>query len=196
MPKKHFPEGSTGSTDLIALLRGVVEKLNHQPDVVKGGLYHTLSGAMQDRITTFGVVNVSGFVLLMQELGLLRHRGAAKAVVWQVICLTFFDEVVSQAWLDRAQARLVKHVEMTETLRVLRERVAELEKKDVPTKAVGVKSVDEIAEMVVAIERLQEKNVEQGRRIVELEAVIASHENVDHDAALAAAIKRARERLS
>ena len=195
MAKKYVTEG--GAQDIETTLRSAVEMLNAEPDIKKGGLYHTLEGAMQERFVKLGIMNVPEFVLLMQELGLLRHRGGGRMVVWQVICLTFFDEVVSPPWLSRAQACVAKRVEMNETLRdlrALRERVTELETTSKDVDVVGTQSLDEIANMVVKIEQLEVTNSKQAERITTLEAEIAKQKSVDYDGALAEAIKRARER--
>lgn len=195
MAKKYVTEG--GAQDIETTLRSAVEMLNAEPDIKKGGLYHTLEGAMQERFVKLGIMNVPEFVLLMQELGLLRHRGGGRMVVWQVICLTFFDEVVSPPWLSRAQACVAKRVEMNEALRdlrALRERVTELETTSKDVDVVGTQSLDEIANMVVKIEQLEVTNSKQAERITTLEAEIAKQKSVDYDGALAEAIKRARER--
>ena len=195
MAKKYVTEG--GAQDIETTLRSAVEMLNAEPDIKKGGLYHTLEGAMQERFVKLGIMNVPEFVLLMQELGLLRHRGGGRMVVWQVICRTFFDEVVSPPWLSRAQACVAKRVEMNETLRdlrALRERVTELETTSKDVDVVGTQSLDEIADMVVRIESLETTLRVRDERIAELERELDKRSNVNHDAALAAAIKRARER--
>ncbi len=189
---KYVTEG--GDQDIETTLRSAVAMLNAERDIKKGGLYHTLEGAMQERFVKLGIMNVPEFVLLMQELGLLRHRGGGRMVIWQVICLTFFDEVVSPPWLLRAQACLAKRIEQNESIRALRERVTELETTSKDVDVVGTQSLDEIADMVVKIEQLETKNSKQAERITTLEAEIAKQKSVDYDGALAEAIKRARER--
>lgn len=189
---KYVTEG--GDQDIETTLRSAVAMLNAERDIKKGGMYHTLEGAMQERFVKLGIMNVPEFVLLMQELGLLRHRGGGRMVVWQVICLTFFDEVVSPPWLLRAQACLAKRIEQNESIRALRERVTELEMTGKGADVVGAQSLDEIAEMVVRIESLETTLHVRDERIAELERELDKRSNVNHDAALAAAIKRARER--
>ena len=195
MSKKYLPEGYS-SKGLLALLRDVIEKLNKQSDIKRGGLYHTLSGAMQDRITGMGVINIPEFVLLMQELGLMRHRGGGKNVVWQVVCSTFFDEIVTDVWIVRAQLCLAKRTEVNETIRALREQVKELEAKSAAPFPGSLKSIDEIADMVVTIEKLQESLESERVKVVELESKLDTQLSIDYDAVLAAAIKRARERAA
>lgn len=195
MAKKFLPNETT---DLVSVLRSVVVGLNKQPDVGRGGLYHTLPGAMNDRVSAMGVVNVAHFILLMQELGLLRKWGGGSAVVWQVVCITFFDEIVTPMWLERAQACLAKHIETTDTLRSLREQVAaaEDERTARDENPVGAKSIEEIADMVVTIERLEAALAERDTEVATLKQKLEERPKFDADAALAAAIKRARERMA
>ena len=193
MSKKYLTEGYA-SSGLITLLRDVVEKLNKQIDIKKGGLYHTLTGAMQDRVMGMGIINIPEFVLLMQELGLMRHRGGGKNVVWQVVCSTFFDEIVTDVWIVRAQLCLAKRTEANDIIRALREQVKELEAKSATTVSSRSKSIDEIADMVVTIEKLQESLESERVKVVELESKLDTQLSIDYDAVLAAAIKRARER--
>ncbi len=197
MAKKYLLEGGEGS-DLVTTLRTVVTMLNAEPDIQKGGLYHTLPGAMQDRVVKAGIMNIPEFVLLMQEIGLLRHRGGGRVIIWQVVCVTFFDEIISPPWLERAQACLAKRVESLTEARMLRERISELQAQTHgPVQSAGcLKSIDEIAEMVVAIETLKETVASRDVQIASLQADLAKCASVDHDAALAAAIKRARSRAT
>lgn len=195
MKRKFLSEGV--ELELVTLLRLVVGKLNLLPELVRGGLFHTLSKvSMNERLIALGFTNVPHLLLLMQEIGLLRKWGGGGNTVWQVVCVTFFDEVVTPMWLERAQARLEKHVESTESLRVLREQVEALDTAKAAAPVVGLKSLDEIAIMVVELERLQKTVVEQTARIASLESELAARTSIDPDAALAAAIKRARERTN
>ncbi len=191
--KKFLP---SEETNLATLLRHVVELLNKQVDIVRGGLYHTLPGSMNDRVSVMGAVNVAHFILLMQEIGLLRKWGGGGTTVWQVICITFFDEVMHAEWFERSQLRLQKHIETTDSLRTLRLRVTELETRGDSPASVGMKSLEEIATMVVELETFQKKAKEQAARIADLERELAQRASIDSDAMLAAAIKRARERVT
>lgn len=195
MAKKYLPEGSSDQA-IATTLKNAVVMLNREPDIQKGGLYHTLTGAMQERFAKLGIINVPEFVLLMQELGLLRHRGGGKTVTWQVICVTFFEEIISPPWLERAQACLVSRAEMNKSIRVLRDQVVNLETKHKNTPVGGGKSFEEIAEMVVTIERLEADLCLRNERVSQLEKELAQQEVVDYDAILAAAIKRVRERTA
>lgn len=193
MGKKYFPN-SEG--DLTSLLRSAVKSLNEQPDIERGGLYHTLKGSMNNRVMAArSIINVPHFILLMQELGLLRRWGGGTTTVWQVICLTFFDEVVTPVWLERAQANLDKHVETMESLRLLRERVTKLEGQG-SVAPVGSRSLDEIATMVIELEKLREAVGSRDQEIVSLRRELEEQSKVNPDAALAAAIRRARERTT
>lgn len=190
MAKKFM---SSGEADLVTVLRKVVTVLNEQADIVRGGLFHTLPGAMNDRVEQMGVLNVPHIILLMQELGLLRRWGGGGATVWQVLCITFFEEVMVGAWVERAEMCLQKHIETTDSLRILKARVATLEASPAP--AVGTQSIDEIATMVVQLEGLQRDLAARDEQIANLERVLTERPVFDPDAALAAAIKRVRERL-
>jgi hypothetical protein len=185
------------SSELLANLRRIVAILNETKDLVKGGMYHTISGAMQSRLEEMGLVSIPWLMLLAQEIGILRYFGGSKPGVWQVICITFFDEIVTPPWLERAYLRVEKHKEETRTLHALREQVTLLEARgasssdSVPT---GGKSLDEIASMVVKIEQLEAGSVSKDERIASLEQELAKQKSVDYDSALAEAIKRARGR--
>jgi len=177
---------------LVEILRKVVGLLNKQTDIVRGSVFHTLSGSMNDRIAQMGVVNVAHFVLLMQELGLLRKWGGGAATVWQVIEAKLFDEVVAPEWLERAQVCLQKHMDATEELRLLKAHISALKGASSPGTPVGEKSLIEIGALVVEVEGLRAQLATSERRAAELERVLAEQPTFDADAALALAIKRAR----
>jgi hypothetical protein len=178
--------------DLLALLRQVVEKLNVAPSVERGGLYHTLRVPLSEYVATLGYTNVPHLLLLMQEIGLLRKWGGGGATVWQVLCITFFDEVVKPVWLERACACLDKRIEMQDEIRVLRAHAT----GDTPSSPVGTKSLEEIATIVVELEELRRVTTGQKTEIAELRCKLEEQSKVDPDAALAAAIRRARERVT
>lgn len=182
------------SVELLDTLRRIVTTLNESKDLVKGGMYHTIPGAMQNRLEEMSLVSIPWLMLLAQELGVLRYFGGGKSSVWQVICVTFFDEVVSPPWLERAYLRVEKHKEDTRSLHGLRERVTALE---APIRSAevtpGQKSLDEIAEMVVRIEELEAEVGKLELLSNSLKQEIASRPIVDLDAALASAIKKVRE---
>lgn len=184
---KFASEGS-----LVEILRKAVALLNQQADIVRGVLYHTLPGSMNDRVATMGVVNVAHFVLLLQELGLLRKWGGGTVVVWQVVEMKFFDEVVAPEWLERAQVCLQKHMDTTEDLRLLKARISALEGASNPGTSVGEKSLIEIGALVVELEGLRTQLATSECRVAELERALAERPAFDADAALALAIKRAR----
>ena len=81
---------------------------------------------------------------------------------------------------------------------MLRERISELQAETQGSvQGTGcLKSIDEIAEMVVAIETLSETVTSRDVQVASLQAELAKCASVDHDAALAAAIKRARSRAT
>ncbi len=188
---------SKESSEVLSTLRRIVTTLNEAKDLVKGGLYHSIPGAMQSRFEEMNLVSIPWLMLLAQELGVLRYFGGSKPGVWQVICITFFDEVVSPPWLERAYVCAEKHKDDVRKLLVLRERVIELEAKTTSTGGpVGGQSLEEIASMVVTIEQLEAANSKLAERVATLEAELAKQKSVDYDGALAEAIKRARERKS
>lgn len=189
--KKFIQNGK--EIEIVDLLKSVTTLLNKAEGLIKGGVYHTLPGAMHNRISAMGVINVPYLVLLMQEVGLLRKWGGGGATVWQVLCVTFFDEMVTPQWLERSLASLDKHTETTAELRTLREQVTTGQVREhVETSPVGQKSIEEIAEMVVTIERLEASLAARDEQIARLERTLAERPAFDADAALAAAIKRAR----
>jgi hypothetical protein len=190
MKRKFQSEGAV--SELPTLLRQIVEKLNAAPELERGGLYHTLRVPMNERLTALGYTNVPHLLLLMQEIGLLRKWGGGAVTVWQVVCFTFFDEVVTPAWLDRAHACLEKHVETTRLLSTRKGQTTEREAQG--ANPVGVKSIEEIAEMVVTIERLETTVEALNAEVDTLKHTLAERPTFDPDAALADAIKRARER--
>ena len=91
-----------------------------------------------------------------------------------------------------------KLVESLAEARLLRERITELQAQaHGSVQGTGcLKSIDEIAEMVVAIETLKETIASRDVQVASLQAELTKCSSVDHDAALAAAIKRARSRAT
>lgn len=181
--------------NLLSTLKGVVERLNAEPGIVKGGLFHSLPGAMNERVAFTGILNIPEFILLMQELGLIRHRGGGRAVTWEVICVTFVEEVATTPWLERAQASLARRKETIESLRIARVRIAELEARGESSGA-GSKALEEIAGMALDLENARAALAKKDDEIAALERKLAEQVSIDPDAALAAAIKRLRSERS
>lgn len=181
-----------------ASLRKVVTALNKAEDIVKGGMYHTIPGAMQDRLEAMGLVSIPWLMLFMQELGILRYWGGGKSGVWQVICITYFEDITPAAWVERAHSKVEKHCDESRNLLTLRQRVAQLEAASnsaLPAEAVvGSKSLDEIAEMVVRIEELEAEVAKLEQQTSSLKQELAAKPKIDPDTALAAAIRKVRER--
>ena len=195
MAKKFSADGAT----LTELLRKVVVYLNQEIDLVRGHIFHSLLGAMNERVNSLNLINVPELLMLMQELGLLRHRGGGKLHVWQVVDISFFDEIAEGQWLEKAQLCLVKYKEGLDELRALRVRVAQLESlssagsmKTMVAHAVGEKTMEEIAELVVESERLKAALIVSNAQVDDLRRELSERPTFDADAALAAAIKRAR----
>lgn len=192
-------------------MRGLVEALNLLPDIKKGGLYHTLLIAMQTYLETLGIISIPKMMLLMQEVGALRRPCVTEGsgTVWEVICITFFDDVVTLPWLKKACINLEKHEGRLRELQLLHEQVIKLNTRwaEANKSSVGAetstassmegseaKVLDQIAEMVVKIEELEAELQSRDARIIELTSELAKLQAVDPSAALAAAIVRARER--
>lgn len=190
MGRKFFLNGET--VELLDLLRTLTNNLNQIADLMKGCLYHTLRGAMHERITAMGVVNVPHLVLLMQELGLLRKWGGGGATVWQVLDITFFESVMVPEWLERAQVCLQRHIDSTEQLRLLQQRVSELEVGSLEAQPVGEQTLAEIAAMTVELQETRAALAACQERIRILETELAQKPAFDADVALAAAIRRVR----
>jgi hypothetical protein len=130
-------------------VRQVFDFLHAQPDIVKGSLWHTLSGSLRERLGE-SVTNQPYISGLMQQLGLLRHWGRNVTTTWQVLDPTFFEEVVTDHWFSRAVVNLAKADQMVEEVRLLKERKEELEQEleEAKVASAGVAAPSAIASTV------------------------------------------------
>lgn len=181
----------TGQPDLIGALRHVITTLNQSEDVERKSLYHILSGSMRARLEVIGIPDtyIADFSLVMQELGLARHRGG-KWIVWEIVDITFFDEIVTQVWVDKAIHTIAQRHDSSKELRVLREKVEQAEKPDLSHAGDSPEFIEPMAEMVAEVERLNSVVTEQGETIVRLETELSNRPDNSPAAVAAALIER------
>lgn len=186
---------ATGRPDLTGALRHVLTKLNEEDGIQKGALYHVLNGGLQSRVQSFGIPNtyLVDFVLLMQDLGLARHRGAHTVTVWEVVDVKFFDEFVTKEWLRRALDNLQKRHEKNAVHVRLRQRVERLESEGAQRPSVPSTHIEQMAEMVAEVERLSELNNAKNAEITSLKAELASRPKDDPEAVVEALVSRFRK---
>lgn len=174
---------------IIAYVRPIVQHLNHEKDVRRGGLYHTLPGSMSARLKPLALSNMPVTILFMQEIGLLRRRGAQAVTIWQVADASFFDEFVSKEWIVQAKHNLDKHLERTE--RAYRARQADGDKP--PDEPAPAANLEHMAEMVATVERMAAELVTKDEYIAALQAQLAERPKDDPQAVAAALVERFRK---
>ncbi len=110
-------------------IRRVVRHLNSQPDLEKGGLFHTFRGSLDVRLRSLEIRNRPYLSTLLQELGVARFWGKNSTVVWQVVCASFLDEILDDVWFARGVAATDKHDSLVISHRQMGDRVEKLKKQ-------------------------------------------------------------------
>lgn len=194
-PKLEVMASQKGEVDSIGNLRFLVHELNHQLDVERGRIYHALPGSMTDRLKPYKIKGLGEVMLLMQELGLLRLRGAHKTTVWFVIDIKYFDDLVSDEWLDRACLNLLKHTERINKLRRLERQLLKLLRDNSVSESSQPNEthIEAMAEMVARIEDLQSELAAKELRLAALESELAEKSGNDADAVATALIEKFRK---
>lgn len=195
----------TGAIDLMGAMCYVTEHLNMETDIKKGGLYHELPGGMQARLKKFGIPEryIADFLLLLQEVGIVRRHGGGHHVHWEVSCMTYFEAFATVAVVKRSLECLTERHAKNEELRRLKARLERFEKTP-PTHSPAVSTViaedpdyiTHMAEMVAEVEKLHLKDVEKTARITTLEAELASRPKVDAKASMDALVERFKKSAS
>lgn len=144
---------STGAADLPGALRYAVAKLKEAPDTVAGVIFNSLKGSLTDRLKSVGisVTHVADLILLMQELGIARHRGGGRNVEWQVVDISCFEEFVTKEWLECAVQALSARHASTASVRDMKKQL----KAGNDTAQPATLTLEELAEMVAEIEQLR-----------------------------------------
>ncbi|NTW13707.1 MAG: hypothetical protein HGA31_01615 [Candidatus Moranbacteria bacterium] len=143
---------ATGKPDLTGAMRHAVEKLNRETDLGDGTVYHTLHGSMTERLKIFGFLgtHLPTFLLLTQEIGVLRLLREGKKTIWQVCSIDLFDGFLSppEMVIERAILKVGhRHRSNTNTPRD--------NKPDEAPSPLGPKTLEAVAKIIAENDRLK-----------------------------------------
>lgn len=168
----------TGEPNLEGALRYVMAKLNEEKDIQRNVLFHTLPGAMQERLKGYGIPDryLADFLLCMQNIGLVYKFGGGRTVRWDVADLNFFNEFVTCDRVKSALSRLSKRHDEHEKLRRLEKKV---EKSNESAQQVGsdkdvrMEMNEHLAQVIATTEHQQSELAEKDAEISQLKKQLA-----------------------
>jgi hypothetical protein len=114
----RYPFGNGSFQDALVHL---VHQLNEHPELEKGAMYHTISIGLQHYALRLGIPDsvVADFLLVAQELGVLRASGRGVGSKWEVCDKDYTVYFLTESGLERAVTNVMERHRRTAEIRVL-----------------------------------------------------------------------------
>lgn len=188
----------TGKEDLKGTLLYFVKLLNSEKDKEEdGNIYFKLPGSMQKRVedkTDLPVNCFATFLLLCQELAIVTQYGGKINITWRVCDTGLFDDLVNDARIDFAIAKIASHSSVIHDLRTLKKKVQENSHKSNSNDDDNDEIITEVAEMIADLETAHSIIAKQNDTILKLEEKIKTLSSRSIDQKLIDAIRKARNK--
>lgn len=101
----------TKKIDLSGTLELVTRKLNDEPSIQRGTLFHRYTGSMHKLFTEYGIEkrSISDLEGVLQEVGLMMLIQRGNPTIWDVADADFIEGFLTEERISQALHNLKKH---------------------------------------------------------------------------------------